>query len=52
MEKWSTVADAGEQDIKHRAMISILVAILQVYWKKLLTSFISILTLTFSFNFN
>ena len=31
MEKWSTVENAGEQDIKHRAMISILVAVLQVY---------------------
>ena len=30
MEKWSTVENAGDQDIKHRAMISILVAILQV----------------------
>ena len=30
MEKWSTVENAGDQNIKHRAMISIFVAVLQV----------------------
>ena len=33
MEKWSTVENAGDQNIKHRAMISIFVAVLQVWLK-------------------